>query len=512
MQKLSDKIFLSSFIILAGFILVKISSFIRELSLAYAYGASIVSDSFIAASAIPGLLLGFITSGIGNTFIAQFSYIETKERQNKYTSSLFTLFSLISIVLTIAILLFPRFFLMVIASKAPMETIELGSKLLRWMSICTIPLILTSILKARLQIHGKFFISTCYHVIINVCVIAGILSAKRTETTLYMAYGMIFGELICFIILMITNYRTDLRVRFIIDFHEDYIHKFFILIAPIVLSTALTELNKVVDRTMASSLAVGTITMLSYSSKLTGLFNSTIVFSVVTAMYPTLVRNVANGGTDAMKKTISKVARVILLFILPVLIGAIILAKPLTRIVFERGDFTRVNTLETSAFLRWYAPTIITAGATDIQSRAFYAIGNTRRPALISAGCVFLNILLNVFLIKPLGGRGLALSTSIAGVAATVLLSLYLHREIGSIQIFKQKSDWLKLGISLIIMSLFVLVGVHFFQLMNNDYMKCLVQTAMLIICAVFIYWGMLSLLKMEAARIRLGNLIKRIS
>ena len=75
-----------------------------------------------------------------------------------------------------------------------------------------------------------------------------------------------------------------------------------------------------------------------------------------------------------------------------------------------------------------YALGVWSACGLLILQRGFYALGDRRTPLRIGLLMVGLNLTLNFVLLWPLGGRGLALSTSISSMLQCLLTLRALHR------------------------------------------------------------------------------------
>ena len=58
---------------------------------------------------------------------------------------------------------------------------------------------------------------------------------------------------------------------------------------------------------------------------------------------------------------------------------------------------------------------------------------DTRTPVAVGIGTVILNIILNIWLVKPMGHSGLALAYSLVGMVNMMLLILLLKKKIGSV-------------------------------------------------------------------------------
>ena len=106
-----------------------------------------------------------------------------------------------------------------------------------------------------------------------------------------------------------------------------------------------------------------------------------------------------------------------LLLNVPATIGLVVLATPIVRLLFERGQFLPSDTTATAAVLQCYAVGLVGYAAARIASPVFYALGQHRVPVLISTASVGINILASLLLVARMGVRGLALGTSIAALA-----------------------------------------------------------------------------------------------
>ena len=97
------------------------------------------------------------------------------------------------------------------------------------------------------------------------------------------------------------------------------------------------------------------------------------------------------------------------------------------------GKFTPESTAATSIALFYYSFGIIGYSGATVLNRVFYALKDTRTPVAVGIGTVILNIILNIWLVKPMGHSGLALAYSLVGMVNMMLLILLLKKKIGSV-------------------------------------------------------------------------------
>ena len=489
-----------SLLIALATLLVRFGGFLRVLVLAAVYGAGTVSDAFVIIQTLPNLILTVFIAGTAATYISISANLN--EGKNRFTSNLLTVFAVIGILFAILLFLFPVFFIKIFATRADANVIAVAYQMLRYMSCSVVPMLLACVLSANLQANSEFFISTVYQIFINFFLIVSVFVSKATTFPSWMGVGMAVGNFASFVTLVIANRRVGLQYRPLIDIHDPNLKRFFILIAPIMLSSIIVEVDQIVDRNMASSLPLGTVSTLDYSQRIVNMISAFIGAAIGKAIYPNLSILAAHGKTDEMMDQVGGGMKILLPLILPIMTGMILLAEPITRILFERGEFTSADTLRAAQSLQMYALGILAANLTPLLTFVFYAKQTTKVPAILSVVCMLLKVGLNLVLIGPLQHKGLAFSTSISATTSLILLTILLRCNYGTPRIFKKKSEWLKLIIALTIMTVFVWLGQYFMPLMKGDYIKCVALTGLLVGSAILLYGGLLIVLRTEIAGI----------
>jgi putative peptidoglycan lipid II flippase len=87
----------------------------------------------------------------------------------------------------------------------------------------------------------------------------------------------------------------------------------------------------------------------------------------------------------------------------------------------------------TAAAARFYAIGLVGYSAVRIASPTFYAIGDSRVPAMVSGGAIAVNVIASVRSSARWGFEGLALGTSIASMCNGAALLWLLRRRLGSL-------------------------------------------------------------------------------
>ena len=90
--------------------------------------------------------------------------------------------------------------------------------------------------------------------------------------------------------------KTPFRYKFIVNFKDKHVKKILYLIFPIIFSVGIDDLNKIIDKALASTLIAGSISALNYADRLISLVRDLFILTIATVMYP-LLSNEANKDT-----------------------------------------------------------------------------------------------------------------------------------------------------------------------------------------------------------------------
>lgn len=451
---MSNKILISTIIVTISLIITRLLGLIRESVLAAIYGASAISDAFITAFNIPNTVLACVGTSIATVYVSL--YYENKNDINRFTSNIINTLSLLGIILTLLFVLLPNILVSLFVSGFESQTYQLTTKFTQIMVLATIPILLFNLQKAYLQVNKSFFLANILDALINIFVIIGIIISESTEKLNIMAYAAVLGNFICFIGLITTCRQKGFSYKVYFNFADPKLKKLLYLTLPVFLSTAVAELNTIIDRNFASTLAEGTISAMNYANKVNGILYSFLSTSLVTVLYPELVEFVANNKTDEIKKYLRKSIVILCYIILPLSIFIFITSELIVKILFQRGSFAIDDTVRTAQCIKMYSIGYLATNINPLLSRFFYAYNNTKVPTINSILAILINIILNFILIIPYKHSGLAFSTSIASIVTTILLLNKLNKKLKGLDLKSIIPDIIKIVIACILLSFIV--------------------------------------------------------
>lgn len=228
--------------------------------------------------------------------------------------------------------------------------------------------------------------------------------------------------------------REGFRYEATVDPRDAGLKQVLLLMGPGTIGLAATQVNIFVNTLLATSQGTGAVSWLSYAFRLMYLPIGLFGVSIGTAVLPAVSRHAATDDAAGIRDTLSRGLAMMLIVNVPATLGLIALATPIVRLLFERGQFLPADTDATAAAVRLYAAGLVGYSAARIASPAFYAIGRSRVPVLVSAGTIVLNVLVSVMLVRSMGFLGLALGTSIAAVANGAALVWLLRRQLEGLE------------------------------------------------------------------------------
>lgn len=221
------------------------------------------------------------------------------------------------------------------------------------------------------------------------------------------------------------------RYKYILNFKDTYIKRIFYLIPPLLISSTIDDINKIIDRSMASTLIEGSISSLQYASRLNGLVSGTFISAIATVLFPILSQEANEKNYDGLKRTIIHGFNIIILITIPAAVGMIILAKPIVKLAFQRGAFGENASFMTMGALIFYSMGLVGTSLRTMLDRVYYSLQDTRTPMINSFITLALNVALNLVLINTMAHRGLALATSISITVTSLCLLIGLRNRIG---------------------------------------------------------------------------------
>jgi putative peptidoglycan lipid II flippase len=155
--------------------------------------------------------------------------------------------------------------------------------------------------------------------------------------------------------------------------------------------------------------------------------------SIMTALLPTLSSRWLDQERDTFRLQLSQGIRGTAFIVVPAAFGYIALAEPIVRLLLQHGVMGPQSTELVSGTLTMFSLGLLSFCAFQLCLRAFYAMQDTRTPALINVGAVAVNTVVNLFFFRYFSVEGLALGHATAYTCAAVAAALIMRRRLGGL-------------------------------------------------------------------------------
>jgi putative peptidoglycan lipid II flippase len=138
----------------------------------------------------------------------------------------------------------------------------------------------------------------------------------------------------------------------------------------------------------------------------------------------------------------------ILLLTIPSSVGLAIFGERMIGVVYQHGRFHEFDTQQTALALTCYAVGLAGYATLKLVAPAFYALGDSRTPMMVSIASIVVNGVTAYALIEytNLGHAGLALAASVVSTFSAVTLLVLLRPKIGGIEGRRLLSSALKIA------------------------------------------------------------------
>ncbi|WP_350342410.1 murein biosynthesis integral membrane protein MurJ [Proteinivorax tanatarense] len=427
-----NKLSFSSVLIIIGMLLNKTVGFIREMSIADAYGASATADIYLLAYMLPFVIFSILTSAIKSTFIPVFTDVKNKYGEAaalNLANSFINAMGLIGILIALSGVLLADYYVPIFAYGYEGQSLETAILLTRIMFPMVLILTVSSAISAILQVYSKFFIQTIVWTPHNIIIILYNVILSRHYGIEGLAVATIVAAFTQIAFQLPAAIKVGFKYKVACNFKDKYLKKMIKLMIPIFIGSGIVQINILVDKTLASNLVQGSIASLNFANRVYTLPIAIFVVSIGTAAYPELSRVARKSKRELSELTI-KLLRVLTVILLPIATLMLVLRYEIIQILFERGEFDSRATALTATALFYYSFGMIGIAFRDILGRSFYALQDTKSPMINGTITVIMNIILNFVLIQYLDHGGLALATSIAHITTALLLLYTLNKKI----------------------------------------------------------------------------------
>jgi putative peptidoglycan lipid II flippase len=260
-----------------------------------------------------------------------------------------------------------------------------------------------------------------------------------------LAWGVIVGGAAQLCVVYILLGKVGARPSFRIDLKSRLFHRVLKNMGPGVFGLGVFQVMTLVNTSFAARLKEGSQSYIYCADRILELPQSLIAISLGAALLPRFSNYLTDGRRDLLLGEAHRALRSLLFLALPSALGMFLLSTPLTDLLFGRGSFDAYDVRMTAEVVSIYSVLLLATSVAKVLSPGFYAMNDTKRPALFAFICLIVHISLGSFLVNEYQLVGLATATAVSSALNMSLLNFFFRRRLGPLNwptVFWEMRRW----------------------------------------------------------------------
>jgi putative peptidoglycan lipid II flippase len=418
----------------------RIAGLAREIVAASFFGTGGPASAFTIAFQIPNLIANLFANA---TLSAAFVPVFTDLLQQGRRREAFRLASSLFWILLIGLGAVTALFILLAGTIMPLFT---GSTFTPALNMLTaglaqilFPVVLilglTGLLVGILQSYDHFTIPAISPAVWNVVILVLLVVLRprfhggpENGDQLYAyAIAILVATGVQFMLALAALRRIDFRLQFSVDWHDPRVRQVFALMLPVMIGLGIVNLDQVINSVFGTLVSKEAPRAIDNAFRIYMLPQGLFSVAVATVLFPTLSRMASRRDAAGMRRAVGIGMRQINLLLIPAAAFMIVLATPIVRLVFERGNFGPRSTHIVAIALFWFAFSLPFGGLNLLLTRTFFALRRPWIPTRLAALNIVVDVIVSIALYKPFGIAGLIIGTVAANAVMTALQLLRLR-------------------------------------------------------------------------------------
>jgi putative peptidoglycan lipid II flippase len=443
----------------------RVAGLVREMVAASYFGTRGPMSAFTVAFQVPNLVRSlFADAAIQAAFVPVFTeLLEQGKRREAFrvASTMIFLVALILGALTALFILLAPVVMPLFVPEKYVSVTDLTVTLSQILFPIVVLLGLTGMVVGVLNSYdrfGAFAISPFFWNVAIIAVLVGLAPAFSGDDEIYAyAIGVLVGTVIQLVIptwdLRHTPFgaRRALLAPFRIsraDWRDSTVRRILLLMLPVTLSLGLINVNLLINSTVGFLVSEQAPAAIDKAFRIYMLPQGIFSVAIATVLFPTLARYAARADLNGLRSTMANGMRQILLLLVPAMAAILVLAEPMTRVIYERGDFTPYSTDLVSEALFWFAFSLPFNGLFLLMTRTFFSLQRPWFPTAISVGNLAITAAASLLLYEPFGIGGIVAATGIATIASVGAQAWVLRGQLGRLELGRLVSSGIRVVIA----------------------------------------------------------------
>lgn len=429
LRTLIDGRLLKASLLLGGFsLLADVAGLLRDRLLAARFGASHLLDIYYSAFKIPDTLFSLLVVGaLSSAFIPVFTgyYRNNRDHAWKVAQNFLNVTLLLVAATAVVAFVLAGPLTRLVAPGFSSADRPLLITLTRLMLLSPILFAVSAVVGSILQAVEGFFSYAIAPLLYNLGLIAGVVwgvplaVAAGYSPVVGLGLGVIAGALLHMGINLVGAWSAGFRFGSVLNFNQPDLRQIFKLMIPRTLGLAGYSVDSIVTNALASTMVAGSIAMFNFANNLQFVPISVVGISVATAVFPRLSHYAAGQEREEFIHKLRRAVTLTSMIVLPVAVIMAVGSHFIISLLLGTGAFRGIGVEQTATVLSIFMIGVWAQSLIPILARAFYAVQDTKTPAIASGIAIVLNIGLGVLFSFGFhwGVKGLAVAFVISGWA-----------------------------------------------------------------------------------------------
>jgi putative peptidoglycan lipid II flippase len=434
----------------------RVAGLAREIVAASYFGINGPMSAFTIAFQVPNLVRSlFADAAIQAAFVPVF----TEELENGNKREAFRLASTMIYLVTLLLGAITAIFVLAAPVVVPIfapgfsgEILDLTVTLSQILFPILIMLGATGMVVGVLNSYDRFAAFAISPFFWNVAIIAVLVllaPAFHGNDRIYAyAIGVLVGTAIQLAIPAWDLRNTPFRPVFKMDWRMPEVRKVLLLMLPVTLSLGLINFDLLLNSIVGTLVSDQAPAAIDKAFRIYMLPQGIFSVAVATVTFPTLARFAARKEFDNLRSTMANGMRQILLLLIPAAAAVIVLSVPMTRLVYQRGEFDAQQTHLVAQALFWFAFSLPFNGLYLMLTRTFFSLQRPWVPTVVAGSNLVVDIVLSFAFYSPFGIGGVVAATVIATISSVVAQAVILRRQLHGLEMGRLLGTAVRVGIA----------------------------------------------------------------
>ncbi len=425
--------------------LSRILGLIREVVAASYFGVSGAMSAFTIAFQVPNLIRAlFADSALQGAFVPVFTELLEKGKKKEAFEVASSLFFLILLVLGSITALFILFAEPIMSLFAPgfddnpaLKDLTVG--LSQLMFPIVLLLALSGVVVGMLNSFEHFAVPalapSAWNLVIIGCLVVLVPQFEGQDQVYAYAIGVLAGTVVQFVLPLPWLRGRGGHFSFKLDWRNEHVRRVLWLMLPVTLALGMINLSLLINSLVGTLVSDEAPAAIDKAFRIYQLPQGLFSISIATILFPTLSKLAARDAFGDLRRTMANGMRQIMLLLVPSAVLMAVLAVPITRLIYERGEFDAEATDLVATALVWWSISLPFQGVSLLFSRTFFSMQQPWATTALAVVNMLVNTAVAFALYKPFGIAGVVLGTVAGTLVMTCAQGWLLRRELDGIEL-----------------------------------------------------------------------------